>query len=98
MGVPKAIEESCVEFPLFQPNARHELPPEAEVRYERTLEAVSSCPWLGGRRARRYFSIPRFLNDSSITLSTFLRIWSMLKLAGRWLGGYSLNVSRKAAA
>jgi len=31
-------------------------------------------PLSGGRRARRYFSIARFLNDSPMTLSTFLRI------------------------
>jgi hypothetical protein len=30
------------------PNARPELLPEAEARHERTLEAVSSRPWLGG--------------------------------------------------
>ena len=34
---------------------------------------------------------------SAIFLSTASRIWSMLKLAGFWLGGYSMNVSRNFA-
>src|SRR5215813_8971561 len=36
-------------------------------------------PWHGSG----VYSRPRFLKDSSIFLSTCLRIWSMLKLAGR---------------
>ena len=31
------VQESCVEFPLFQPNAGAHLPPEAEARNERRL-------------------------------------------------------------
>jgi hypothetical protein len=38
------MSPSCV---LEQPNARGEPPPEAEARYERTLEAVGSTAKLG---------------------------------------------------
>lgn len=34
---------------------------------------------------------------ASICLSTAPRIWSMLKLAGFWLGGYSTKVWRNLA-
>jgi hypothetical protein len=49
----------------------------------------------GGRYAgvaRPYFA--PVLSSDFISAST---IWSMLKLAGRWLGGYSLKVCRNGA-
>jgi hypothetical protein len=39
---------------FLTPNARPELLPEAEARHERTLEAVSSRPWLGLRISRSW--------------------------------------------
>jgi hypothetical protein len=50
-------------------------------------EAASSGCEPGGRDMGTAYSSPRFLNDSSIFLSTCRRTASTLKLAGLWLGG-----------
>jgi hypothetical protein len=48
---------------------------------------VAPAAEAGGRNRAMDYSRPRFLNDSSIFLSTCRRTPSTLKLAGRWLGG-----------
>ncbi|CUJ01355.1 Uncharacterised protein [Achromobacter xylosoxidans] len=57
----------------------------------------------GGRRLARYEpDLPCFLACSSkcfsMALSTASCTWSTLKLAGRWLGGYSTKVCRNSDA
>jgi hypothetical protein len=44
----------------------------------------------GNRQSSITLQSPRFCFSFSIA-------WSMVKLAGRWLGGYSLNVARNLA-
>jgi hypothetical protein len=55
-GLPKLVQVSLM-FPFFfpwKPNARPELQLEAGATQERTLEAVSSRPWLGDVRLRGF--------------------------------------------
>lgn len=64
----------------------------------RVLQPERGRPFGHPLDRRRYLGAAALAALALILASTSLAIWSMEKLAGSWLGGYSMKVCRNSAA